>query len=73
MTPDLAYLRAFRKAASGGRRGETVLLAILTMGGGDVAEYGPGVLSEIVIGLRKVGLENEARRLAIEAALATGL
>ena len=73
MVPDLAYLRAFRKAASAGRRGETVLLAILTLGGGDVAEFGPGILSEIVIGLRMAGLEDEARRLAIEAALAAGL
>lgn len=73
MIPDLAYLRAFRKAASAGRRGETVLLAILILGGGDVAEFGPGVISEIVIGLRMVGLEDEARRLAIEAALAAGL
>ena len=70
--PDLAYLRAFRMAASAGRRGETALLAILTLGG-DLGDYGPGLLSEIVIGLRKVGLEDEARRLAIEAALAAGL
>ena len=73
LAPDPAYMRAFRKAASAGRRGETVLLAILILGGGSLAEGGPALLSEIIIGLRKVGLENEARRLAIEAALAAGL
>ncbi len=73
LAPDPAYMRAFRKAASAGRRGETVLLAILILGGGSLTEGGPALLSEIVIGLRKVGLENEARRLAIEAALAGGL
>ena len=73
LAPDPAYMRAFRIAASAGRRGETVLLAILLLGGGNLAEGGPALLSEIVIGLRKVGLENEARRLAIEAVLAGGL
>ena len=73
LAADPAYMRAFRKAALGGRRGETVLLAILILGGGNLSESGPVLLSEIIIGLRKVGLENEARRLAIEAALAGGL
>ena len=73
LAPDPAYTRAFRKAASAGRLGETVLLAILLLGGGNLEEGDPALLSEIVIGLRMVGLENEARRLAIEAALAGGL
>ena len=73
LAPDPAYMRAFRKAASAGRRGETVLLAILILGGGSLAESGPALLSEIIVGLRKVGLEQEARQLAIEAALAGGL
>ena len=73
LAPDPAYMRAFRKAASAGRRGETVLLASLVLGSAGLEENGPALLSEIVIGLRRVGLENEARRLAIEAALAAGL
>ncbi len=73
LAPDPAYMRAFRKAASAGRRGETVLLAILILGGGSLADSGSALLSEIIIGLRKVELENEARQLAIEAALAGGL
>ena len=73
LAPDPAYMRAFRKAAQAGRRGETILLAVLVLGNGDLTEDGPTLLSEIVVGLRKVGLENEGRRLAIEAALAAGL
>jgi hypothetical protein len=73
LAPDPAYMRAFRKAARAGRRGETVLLAILILGGGSLAESGPSLLSEIIVGLRKVGLEREARQLAVEAALAGGL
>lgn len=73
LAADPAYMRAFRKAATAGRRGETVLLAILILGGGSLSESDPALLSEIVIGLRKTGLENEARQLAIEAALAGGL
>ena len=73
LAPDPAYMRAFRKAASAGRRGETVLLAILILGGGSLDESGPALLSEIIVGMRKVGLEQEARQLAVEAALAAGL
>ena len=73
LAPDPAYMRVFREAATAGRRGETVLLALLVLGGGALDESGPALLSEVVIGLRWVGLEKEARRLAIEAALAAGL
>lgn len=68
-----SFMRTFRIAASGGHQGETVLLALLILGGSDLAELAPEQLSEIVVGLRKVGLESEARQLAIEAALAAGL
>jgi hypothetical protein len=70
---DPAYMRAFRLAASAGRRGETVLLAILILGNGDLGKFAPDLLSEVTIGLRKVDLEDEARQLATEAAIAAGL
>lgn len=73
LSADPAFLRAFREAASAGRRGETVLLAVLILGDGGLGNSDPGLVSEIVIGLRKIGLESEARQLAIEAALAAGL
>lgn len=73
LAPNPAYPRAFREAAGAGRLGESVLLAAIVLGGGDPGGYGPGLISEIVIGLRRVGLEKEARQLAIEAALGAGL
>jgi hypothetical protein len=73
LAADPAYLRQFRRAASAGRRGETVLLALLILGRGGVADAGPQLVSEIIVGLRMVRLEEEARRLALEAALQGGL
>ncbi|UCH75725.1 MAG: hypothetical protein JSU82_07825 [Rhodospirillales bacterium] len=73
LAADPAYLRQFRGAATAGRKGETALLALLILGRGGVADTGPGLMSEIIIGLRMVGLEEEARRLALEAALEGGL
>jgi len=73
LSADPAFLRQFRRAAIAGRRGETVLLALLILGPGGVADAGPELISEIVIGLRLVKLEEEARRLALEAALQGGL
>lgn len=71
--PDLAYLRAFRQAAAAGRKAETVLLALLVLGQDGVAGMPAGSMAEIVDGLNRVDLGEEARRLAIEAALASGL
>ena len=73
LSADPAYLRQFRRAASAGRRGETVLLALLILGEGGVADAGPELIAEIIVGLRMVRLEEEARRLALEAALQGGL
>lgn len=68
-----AYLRRFRIAASGSRRGETVLLALLILGPEDLGRANPTLVSETVVGLRTVGLEQEARQLSIESALAAGI
>jgi len=73
LAADPAYLRQFRRAAIAGHRGETVLLALLILGQGGVADAGPELISEIIVGLRMVKLEGEARRLALEAALQGGL
>jgi len=73
LSADPAFLRQFRRAAIAGRRGETVLFALLILGQGGVADAGPELISEIVIGLRMVKLEEEARRLALDAALQGGL
>ena len=62
-----------RAAAADGRVGETVLVSLVMLG-----ESGPGgtevsVLADIVSALRAVGLEAEARGLAVEAALTHGM
>ncbi len=71
--PDAAVLYALSEASQFGRLGETVLLVLMALG-----EAGPGggdplVLHEVLAALVRVGLEDEARRLAIEAALAGGV
>jgi hypothetical protein len=64
---------ALRLAAQANRRGETVLLAISTVGRTPLKELGLNGLRQVVASLRAVGLERAARAFALEAALATGL
>jgi hypothetical protein len=68
--PSQAYLQALRGAAAAGRRGETVLLALLNLGPAGPAAAHPLVLSEVVSALNRVGLEADARQAALEAVLA---
>lgn len=71
MTPALWY--GLRRAAEGGRIGETVLLSLLALDG----EGGDGVAEPLTVGavleaLRLVGLEQDAWRLAVQAVISTG-
>jgi hypothetical protein len=71
--PDAALMLALSEASETGRLGETVLLALLALG-----EAGPGgshslAFYEALAALNRVGLETEARMLAIEAALDNGV
>lgn len=71
--PDASILFALEGASGGGRLGETVLLSLLVLG-----EAGPSgshllALERVLTALTNVGLEREARVLAIEAALARGV
>ncbi len=61
------------RAAAEKRLGETVLLTLITAGEGDRLSAQPARLVPAVAALRAVGLEKEARALALEAALAGGL
>lgn len=70
-SPALHY--ALRDAAEHGRLGETVLLALLDLGAGGPENAGLLTLGEAVAALRIVGLDRDARALAVEAALAGGL
>ncbi len=71
--PDASMLFALEGASGSGRLGETVLLSLLVLG-----KAGPGgshllALERVLTALSNVGLEREARLLAIEAALARGV
>jgi hypothetical protein len=60
-------------AASGKRLGETVLLALVTLGEGTRLSPQPVRLVHAIAALRGIALESEARQIAVEAALAAGL
>jgi len=60
-------------AAENGRTGEAIVLALLAMDGTGPAGVSPVVLAKVIESLRTVGLEEDARRLAVEAALVQGL
>ncbi|MSP81901.1 MAG: hypothetical protein EXQ94_02950 [Alphaproteobacteria bacterium] len=70
--PSAGLLIGLADAAAAGRVGETVLFALVAL-----ADAGPGssaiAVAAAVHGLRRIGLGTEARRLALEGALAHGL
>ena len=68
--PSPGYLQALVRAARDGRLGEAVLLALVSLGRDGPAAAHPLVLGEVVSALRRVGLEEDARRIALEAVLA---
>lgn len=71
--PRPALWRRLGAATDAGRVGETVLLALLALGDGGPASAHPIILRRVMFSLRNVGLEAEARAMAIEAMLAVGL
>ncbi len=73
LLPNAALLYALEEASQSQRIGETVLISLVVLG-----EDGPGkshtiALSVVLSALGRIGLEQEARNLAIEAALANGV
>lgn len=71
--PDFAVWMRQQDAAKGKRLGETVLMTLLIARAGDHLSGEPIVLSRVVGGLTAVGLDGEARALALEAALNAGI
>jgi len=71
--PSPALSRALAVSANEGRVGETVLLALLALGDVGPAGADPSTLQDVIVALRFVGLDVEARLIAIEAALGRGL
>lgn len=60
-------------ASENGRVGETALLALIALGENRLSEVSPVVLSHVMQALMRVGLEQDARQLAVEAAIMRGL
>ena len=61
------------EASAKGRIGETVLVSLAGLNAAGLADAEPEWLARAVTALRRVGLEDEAHRLAVEAAIANGL
>jgi hypothetical protein len=71
--PSAALWLDQRQAAAKRRLGETVLMTLLIARSGERLSLEPVVLADAVAGLAAVGLEGDARALALEAALAAGI
>lgn len=71
--PNPAIWFRMESAAKARQIGETVILALLSLGEGNLAEASPATLAHVLRALGAVGLKAEARALALEAAIAAGL
>lgn len=71
--PSAALWRTLEQAAAGKRVAETTALALIGLGEGGPAKANPMFLRHAITALRMVGLEKDARALAVETALALGL
>ena len=69
LPPGGAWVR-LRAAATAGEVGATVLLALLVLGEAGPADADAIVLAEVVTALRRVALDDSARRIALEAVMA---
>jgi hypothetical protein len=71
--PRPALKAMLRSATEGLHVGETVLLSLAALGETGLDKADPDTLNRVVVALRQVGLDHEARDLAVEAALANGI
>jgi len=71
--PQSALWRTLNKAVEDVKRAETVLVAMLALGQAGPTQVNATVLRKVVTSLRMVGLADEARAIALEAAVAAGL
>ena len=71
--PRPALWQGLRSATEDLRLGETVMLSLVTLGDGGLAQGDPTDLYRVVAALRLLGLEADARALALEAAIANGV
>jgi hypothetical protein len=73
MAPEAALVYALDQTSAAGHLGETVLLSLLLLGQSGPGQSAPTALAQVLDALMAVGLEQEARALALEAAVAQGL
>jgi hypothetical protein len=73
MLPNGALWLDQQQAAKAGRIGETVLTTLLLASAGDRLSGEPIVLAHAIAGLEAVGLDADARAIAVEAALDAGI
>ncbi len=71
--PDPALWFRLLSATNSGRAGEAILLAALVLGENGAITPNPVVVGHVIRSLGQLGLEREARALAIEAAITSGL
>lgn len=71
--PSVQLWRSLETASHGSRVGETVMLSLLALGEVGPAGANPTTLHAVVSALKRVGLDTDARRVALESALAKGL
>lgn len=67
-----AVWHGLRLAVENTRQGETVLMALLSLGGDGLDKIDAADLYRAVAALRLIGLEDDARALAVEAAIVNG-
>ncbi|MGY8963633.1 MAG: hypothetical protein ACKVKT_08765, partial [Rhodospirillales bacterium] len=60
-------------AAQDGRMGEVIMLSLIMLDEAGPSGSSPVILSHVISSLMTVGLEDEARLFAVEAALIQGL
>ncbi|MGE0667065.1 MAG: hypothetical protein AB7O49_10960 [Sphingomonadales bacterium] len=70
--PSLPVWRGLNAAAAANRLGETVLLSLVILGEPGPGKASPAVLADVLKALTTVGLEKDARALALEALIASG-
>ncbi len=68
--PASGILSGLDAAARAGRQAETALYALVALGDGGPAAAHPTAVTKVVAGLMRVGLEYEAKKVAVEALLA---
>ncbi len=71
--PPATYWLPMQQAAAAGRVAETVLLALLVLADAPLATHSPVTLHGVISALAAIGLESDARAMAVEAAIAAGL